>query len=219
MVRTKLKLRIVGACAVLLGFAVALGCDSFFVDPTLTSMAVGPQSPSLLVTQSIQLTATGTYNDGSTKNITNSALWSSSNTAVAGVSSSGKVTAAATISNPPGSATITASSGTQSASTTLTVNTGALQSIALTVSGGSTSITAAAGTTISLVAKGTYAGSSTPQDITSQVTWTVANTTILVMTAGSGSGTIQQGSASGSSTTVTATLDAITSNQVTVTVK
>jgi trimeric autotransporter adhesin len=219
MVRTKLKLRILGACALLLGFAVAVGCDSFFVDPTLTSVQVGPQSPSLLVGQSIQLTATGTYNDGSSKNITNSALWSSSAAGVASVSSSGKVTAAATISNPPGSATITASSGTQSASTTVSVNTGALQSIALTVSGGATSVTAAAGSTITLVANGTYAGSSTPQDITSQVTWTVANTTVLVMTAGSGSGTIQAGSLSGTSTTVTANLNGITSNMVTVTVQ
>jgi hypothetical protein len=216
--RTKLKLRILVAIAVLLVFALAAGCNGFFVDPTLNSMAVGPANPSLIVGGTTQLTATGTYNDGSTKNLTSSALWSTSNSGVATVVA-GLVTAAATITSPPATATITASSGTQSASTTVTVNTGALQSISLATSAGATSVTGAAGSTISLVAKGTYAGSSTPQDITTQVTWTVQVPSILVMTAGTGSGTIQTGSTSGSHTTVTATLSNITSNTVTVMVQ
>lgn len=54
----------------------------------------------------LQLTATGTYSDGSTKDITNLATWSSSNTDVASVNSAGLATALT-----EGRATITASLG------------------------------------------------------------------------------------------------------------
>jgi hypothetical protein len=53
-----------------------------------------------------QFTATGTYSDGSTKNITNQATWTSSNTSVATVSATGLVTPLTT-----GSTTITATLG------------------------------------------------------------------------------------------------------------
>ena len=41
--------------------ALAASCNGFFVDPTLTSLAVTPTSASLIQGNTQQLTATGTY--------------------------------------------------------------------------------------------------------------------------------------------------------------
>ncbi|HEV8076620.1 MAG TPA: Ig-like domain-containing protein, partial [Candidatus Acidoferrum sp.] len=46
---------------------------------TLQSIAVTPASPSIGIGNTLQLTATGTYSDNSTKNITGSVTWASSN--------------------------------------------------------------------------------------------------------------------------------------------
>ena len=46
---------------------------------TLQSIAVTPASPSILVGNTQQFTATGSYSDNSTKNITTSVTWKSSN--------------------------------------------------------------------------------------------------------------------------------------------
>jgi uncharacterized protein YjdB len=51
---------------------------------TLSSIAVTPNSPSnLAVDAAQQFTATATFSDGSTENITSSVTWASSNTAIA----------------------------------------------------------------------------------------------------------------------------------------
>jgi hypothetical protein len=73
--------------------------------PTLSliSIAITPSTPSLSVGQTQQFTATGTDSDGSTEDLTDSVMWSSSNLAVLTVTSSGVVTV-----NGSGSATLTA---------------------------------------------------------------------------------------------------------------
>ena len=124
------KLRFLAGLAALLMLALAAGCRGFFVNPTLTSLAVAPTSVSLIEGKTQQISATGTYNDGSTKDLTGSATWTTSDSAVASVTA-GLVKAAATISNPPGTATITATSGTLSATSTVTVNTGPLTAIVI----------------------------------------------------------------------------------------
>ena len=77
---------------------------------TLVSIAVTPTAPSIAVLVNQQFTATGTYTDNSTQNITNSVTWSSDNTAVAQISnasgSNGLATALAV-----GSANISAALG------------------------------------------------------------------------------------------------------------
>lgn len=55
---------------------------------TLTSIAVRPAGGSYDVSAAQQFTATAYYSDGSSKNVTQSATWSSSNTSVATVSNS-----------------------------------------------------------------------------------------------------------------------------------
>ena len=55
---------------------------------TLQSIAVTPSNPSISPSKTQQFTATGTYSDGSTKNITTTVTWASSNNAVATIGTS-----------------------------------------------------------------------------------------------------------------------------------
>jgi len=208
------KLRILATVGALSMLAVAAGCKGFFVNPTLTSLAVSPTSASIVESQTQQLTATGTYDDGSTKDLTGTAGWTTSDSTVATVSKGGLVTAAASITSPPGSATITATSGTLTATSAITVNTGPLTAIFIST----TTPNPAAGTTVVFKALGTYSGSSTQQDITSLVTWSSSNTAVISTISG-GSGAVLSTATSASTTDVTATLDGITSNTLTVTVQ
>ncbi len=86
--------------------------------PTLSSIAVTPASPKVQVGATVQLATTGTYSDGSTKDLTTTAAWTSSSTAVATISSSGLATALAA-----GSSTLSATVGSVAGSTLLTVQT------------------------------------------------------------------------------------------------
>ena len=84
--------------------------------PTLTSIAVTPANPALLVGASQQLAAIGTYSDGSTQNLTSQATWTSSSTAVATVNANGLATAVAA-----GTTTLSAALTGVTGSSTLTV--------------------------------------------------------------------------------------------------
>jgi hypothetical protein len=83
---------------------------------TLSSISVMPANPSVPLGLTQQFTATGTFSDGSTQDLTNSATWSSSNTPIATISSQGLATTVA-----QGTTTITAASGSVTGTTTLTV--------------------------------------------------------------------------------------------------
>ena len=84
--------------------------------PVLVSIAVTPANPSIAVGATQQFTATGTYSDSSTQNLTSSVNWSSSSAATATITSGGLATGVAT-----GSTTIQATAGLISGSTGLTV--------------------------------------------------------------------------------------------------
>jgi trimeric autotransporter adhesin len=84
--------------------------------PVLVSIAVTPSNSSIAGGTTQQFTATGTYSDGSTQNLTSSVAWTSTNTAVATISTGGLATGVAT-----GSTTIQATSGSITGSTGLTV--------------------------------------------------------------------------------------------------
>ncbi|HEY3971365.1 MAG TPA: Ig-like domain-containing protein [Candidatus Sulfotelmatobacter sp.] len=139
MSSTKQKLRLIGALAALATLALAVSCRGFFVNPTLTGVSVGPQSLTLNVAQTYQMSATGTYNDGSQKTLTSGVSWSSSDSTTVSVGqSSGIVDGVQT-----GSATITASSGSCSActgSTTVTVVLTNVTSITVSPSSGSATV-------------------------------------------------------------------------------
>ena len=87
-----------------------------FTAAALTSIAVTPANPSIQAGNTQPFTATGTYSDNGTQNISAQVTWSSSNTGVATINSSGLATAIAA-----GSSSITAKLGSVSGSTTFTV--------------------------------------------------------------------------------------------------
>ena len=84
--------------------------------PTIASLNVSPANPSAVAGKGQQFTATGKYSDGSQQDLTKTSSWSSSNTSVSTIDTSGMAT---TIQS--GSTTISAAFGSVSGSTTLTV--------------------------------------------------------------------------------------------------
>ena len=71
--------------------------------PTLQSIAVTPSSPTLAIGATQQFTATGSYSDGTTQNLTAQASWTSANATVVSIGSGGVATGVAA-----GQATISA---------------------------------------------------------------------------------------------------------------
>src|SRR5712691_6784321 len=98
----------------------------------LTSIAISPSNPSVDFGSKLQFTATGTYSDGSTQNLTTSATWSSSNLGVATVNATGLVT-----SVHEGTTTIQATQSGVTGSTQLSV----VDNVAISISPSSTSLT------------------------------------------------------------------------------
>src|SRR5579863_1305405 len=87
------KLRMIGAFAALATLALAISCRGFFVNPTVTSLAIGPSNLSLAPATSFQMSATATYSDGSTSDATGKAVWVSTDENVATFPSTGDLTA------------------------------------------------------------------------------------------------------------------------------
>ena len=90
----------------------------------LTSISISPSTPSIGKGLTESFTATGTYSDNSTANITNEVTWTSSNTAVASITGAGVAKGVAA-----GSSTITAALDGINGSTTLTVTSVTVASI------------------------------------------------------------------------------------------
>ena len=183
---------------------------------TLQSIALTPSSPSITVGGTQQFTATGTYSDNSTKNITTSVTWASTNTGFATVNAStGLATGVAA-----GTTQITATQGAVvSPNDALTVNAVAvtLKSIAVTPSSPAINV----GGTQQFTATGTYSDNST-KNITTTVTWASSNTGFATINASSGlatgvaAGTTQITAVQG---TVVSPNDPLTVNAVAVTLK
>ena len=93
----------------------------------LQSIAVTPGNPSVPKGLTQQFTATGTFSDNSTQNLTSQVTWASATTSVATITAAGLATAVAT-----GTSTISAALGGITGSTVLTVSAAVLQSIAVT---------------------------------------------------------------------------------------
>ena len=151
------------------------GMTAFTVSPAaLVSIAVAASNSSLPLGSKAQLTATGTYTDTTTKDITGSVTWTSSAPGVVSVSSGGAV-----LAKGVGTAGVSASSSNISGSTNLSVSTAALVSIAVNASHSSLPL----GTGEQLTATGTYTDSST-KDITGSVTWTSSAPGVVSVSSG-----------------------------------
>jgi len=119
----------VGAKLILIIFLalLAAACGKFFPSAgSLVAISISPSNPTIQLNKTQQFTATGTFGDNSSKDISSTASWKSSDTTVATINSTGLATAIKT-----GTTTITASQSNVSGNTTLTVST---QASGLTVS-------------------------------------------------------------------------------------
>jgi uncharacterized protein YjdB len=83
---------------------------------TVSSITIAPANPTLFTGQVQQMKATATLSDGTTRDVTTTVTWTSSNANVVSVTNTGLVTAITS-----GTATITATAGTVTVSTNVTV--------------------------------------------------------------------------------------------------
>jgi phage tail sheath protein FI len=156
---------------------------------TLQSIAVTPASASIANGQSIQMKAVGVYDDGSNKDLTGSATWSSSNAAQATVASG-----LATGTGQTAGVTITAALGATKGTAQVAVTAPVLLSIAIQP----TSASALSNATANFKALGTYSNSpvNSPTDITSSVIWKSLTSAATItptpgqIKAGAGGGTL-----------------------------
>lgn len=194
------------ALIVLVCLSLIIGCGAGSLGPgigapggggssgSLVSIAVTPADADLLLGAVQQYTATGTYSDHSTQDITATVTWSSSDTNVASIDGGGLATALAL-----GSTTISATSGSITGSTTLTVQPTVLTSIAVRP----VNKKIAQLTSQQFQAIGTYTDGST-HNLTRQVSWSSSNTAVATITVTGRAKTLTPGT-----TTITATLGSI----------
>ena len=168
-------------------------------EPEFLWIAVTPEDASVAAGLTQQFTATGTYSDASSTDITNLASWASSDPMTATIDAAGLAAAVA-----EGSTTITATLGTISDSTTLTATAPELVAIAVTPEDAS----ATAGLTRQFTATGTYTDDST-DDITNLVAWASSDPTRATIDA-----TGLARAFAGGTTTITATLGTISGHAI-----
>ena len=169
----------------------------------LDSIAIAPLEPSVAAGRTQQFSATGTYSDGTTQNVTTQVTWQSAVVARATISNANGSRGLAT-SVSLGDATITATLGAVQGTTVLHVTAAELVSIALTPAAPSLF----AGSTTQLTATGTYTDGTT-LNLTAQVLWQSASPAFATVSNAVGSKGLATGVAAGTSV-VSATLGGIT---------
>jgi len=210
------KLKLIGAFAVLVSLAFAVSCKGFFVNPTVTSLAIGPANLSLAPATSFHMIATATYSDGTTGDVTSKSIWTSSSSNVATFTSPGVLQAAAlsNLPNLPATTSVSASDGTVSSSTQTVTVCPVVQTLTLTVNGGA-SVSVPGGTALTFDAEATFNGVSGSNPADAYVTWNISNTSLLPSIDTAGTGTPVSGNPS--TFTVSASLCGVTSKTVTIT--
>jgi Bacterial Ig-like domain (group 2) len=183
------------------------GCGGFFPSSnSITALQVNPSNASVQPGVTQQYTATATFGNNSTGDVTSQVTWSTSPTNVATINSTGLLTAATL-----GTATVKAQSGSVIGSTGVTVTQKQISSISISPLTQTLSLSLGP-TTVQFIATATYKDGSTA-DVTSISTWTSTPSSVASIST-TGQATAQTiGTA-----TVTATSGGVTSNSATITV-
>jgi Big-like domain-containing protein len=171
-----------GAATISATFMTVTGSTTLSVtDATITQIQVTPFNPTIPVGFDTQLAATAIYSDGSNRDITALATWTSGGAGAAAVSDAlatkGLVTGVAS-----GGATIEAQYAGVSGTTTVNISSVALVSISIAPQ----APTIAVGTIQAFTATGTF-DDMTTLDITPVVTWTSSDTSIADISNADGS--------------------------------
>lgn len=192
---------------VVLCLLAALGCGQFFPSSTtITALSIAPTNSTLAPGVTQQFTATATYGNNTTGDVTKNVSWSTTPTNIATVNATGLVSGLAL-----GTATVQAQSGSVIASTSVTVATKAISSIAIQPLTQTLSLSLGP-TTVQFTATATYRDGTTG-DVTTTSTWNALPSAVASI---SNTG-LATASAVGTST-VTATANGVTSNSATITV-
>jgi hypothetical protein len=144
----------------------------------IISINVTPGSPSIPLGLTQAFTATATFDDASTQDITNTAMWASSVTATATISATGVATSVA-----PGTTIISATQGGVTGLATLEVTAARLDQIVVSAP----KFTIADGTFVDFTATGIYSDN-TQQDLTVQAAWVSSNTSVATVSSGPNDG-------------------------------
>ncbi|MCK6552761.1 Ig-like domain-containing protein, partial [Myxococcota bacterium] len=142
--------------------------------PVLVSIDVTAAARMIAKGETLALVATGRWDDGTTRALTEGVAWSSSNALVATVDATGVVTAI-----DVGESVLTAAVDDVRGTLTLTVVRSALTTLALEPA----TVTVDRGATTTLVARGTFEDGTT-RDVSSAVEWSSSATEIATVTEG-----------------------------------
>jgi hypothetical protein len=164
----------------------------------LTSVQITPSGATVAQQTATQFNAIGTFGDGSTQNLSNSATWTASPVSVATVTDGANGGLASGVA--PGTATITALFAGQVGVASLTVTNATLTSITVTPSNASIAL----GTNQSFTATGNFSDGTT-EDLTTQVAWASSNINVATITA---SGLAKSGGTG--TTTISASMNGVT---------
>lgn len=149
----------------------------------LVSVTVAPQKTTVAQGATQQFSATGRFSDGSTRDLTASANWSSSNSAAASIQSSSGSNPGLASGIATGAVTITASAGGVNGSAQLSVTNGMKTLTSLTVAPQVTSVVK--GSTQEFTATGKFSDGST-SDLTDTATWSSSNSSLASIESSSG---------------------------------
>ncbi|MGC1455662.1 MAG: Ig-like domain-containing protein [Nitrospirota bacterium] len=172
---------------------------------TLVSLVIAPTSTITVLGKTRQFTATGTFTDTSTQDITASVTWASSNEAVALISDVTGSKGLAT-SKAMGTTTITASLSGITNNASLTVTPAELVSLEVTPLSASIIL----GATQQFTAMGTYSDG-TFKDLTKSAQWVSSDKTVAAMSVVTGFEGVAI-TLSGGNTNITAVFSGVTSN-------
>ncbi|WP_165797437.1 Ig-like domain-containing protein [Solimonas fluminis] len=182
--------------------------DLTVTDAALLSIVISPDDSVLPKTFTRALKATGSYSDGSVKDVTGEVTWSSSSSSIATISNV-TTTKGVVRGGSAGQATITATKRLPndvvvSDTTRVIVTDAVLESISVTPA----TLTLPLGLGQAFVATGSFSDDST-MDITEQVTWTSADTNVLSISNAGGTKGQAVAKALSTSVVVTAQKDSL----------
>jgi len=201
----KQKLRLACTLAMLVASALTISCTGFFVNPTISSLSVGPASPTIqtgTTGNTVQMTVFGTNNDGSTTT-SPSVSWGITPTSVATITTKGLVTSVST-----GTAAVTATSNQNPGATgtqTVTVTVGCISQIKIPTSAQPLT---ANNLTETLTATAVTCNGDFP--VADVATWNTSDSSLATVSAG----VVQRATTvtTGGNVNISATIGSITSN-------
>lgn len=136
--------------------------DNIEPDDGVESLSISQSSATISVGMTLRVRLDAEFDDGTSRDVSNEAAWTTSNAAVASINGP------AITAESEGTATITATYGDQTATVAVTVSAAALTGIQVTPGNAVTAL----GLTRQFTATGVF-GDGTNRDITNQVTWAV----------------------------------------------